>query len=334
MNPSREVALKLLREFPNAATKTLARKAYAEFPELWNSLDTCRGMFRRLRGASGVRDRSKSSVKEFFREPQKPGDPFEKLPEPLQTVEQWKPVQIDGPLKVGVICDPHIPYHNTVALRTALNCCRDRGADVLLFNGDLADFFAVSFWEKDPRNRNFKAERDAVVEFLGIARNAFPKARIVWKLGNHEERFARYMQLKAPELLDLAEFSFEHVFKLSEFGVELVKDRNPIAIGALWAIHGHEYKVAIQNPVSPARGLYLRAKVSCVTGHFHQTSQHSEPDLTDKVTSTWGVGCLCDLHPGYMPLNKWNHGFAFVEVDKDGAFQVDNLRIVGGKAWH
>lgn len=31
-------------------------------------------------------------------------------------------------------------------------------------------------------------------------------------------------------------------------------------------------------------------------------------------------------------FTKWNHGFAHVEVDDDGMFEVDNYRIIGGKA--
>lgn len=38
---------------------------------------------------------------------------------------------------------------------------------------------------------------------------------------------------------------------------------------------------------------------------------------------------MCDLAPDYARLNKWNHGFALVEVRDDGEFDVENLRIVG-----
>ena len=46
--------------------------------------------------------------------------------------------------------------------------------------------------------------------------------------------------------------------------------------------------------------------------------------------STWSTGCLCDLHPDYRPLNNWNHGFAIVEVAKDGTFQVQNKTVING----
>jgi hypothetical protein len=52
--------------------------------------------------------------------------------------------------------------------------------------------------------------------------------------------------------------------------------------------------------------------------------------MNGNITTTWSVGCLSELHPMYMPLNKWNHGFAIVDIDKED-FQVTNKRIHNGK---
>jgi hypothetical protein len=42
---------------------------------------------------------------------------------------------------------------------------------------------------------------------------------------------------------------------------------------------------------------------------------------------------MCDLHPFWNPLNKWNHGFATVELNgRDGGdFHVDNHRVIKGE---
>jgi hypothetical protein len=100
----------------------------------------------------------------------------------------------------------------------------------------------------------------------------------------------------------------------------------------LWGIHGHEYVGGISAPVNPARGLFLKSKVSCFQGHNHQSSSHTEPTLTGKMVTTWSLGCLSELHPAYMPLNKWNHGFAEVDLDPNGEdFEFNNYRIFNGK---
>jgi len=168
---------------------------------------------------------------------------------------------------------------------------------------------------------------------LATLREGFPKARLVYKLGNHEERYERYMSVKAPELLGVAEFETQHLLGFANLGVGLVRDKRPIRLGKLNVVHGHEYSFPIANPVNPARGYFLRAKTHCLGGHLHQSSQHSEKNLEGKVVSTWSTGCLCDLHPDYRPLNNWNHGFAFVEIDKAGAFHVENLKLIDGEIY-
>jgi hypothetical protein len=55
--------------------------------------------------------------------------------------------------------------------------------------------------------------------------------------------------------------------------------------------------------------------------------------MLGKLITTWSTGCLCNLNPDYMVLNKWNHGFAFVEVGSNGDFTVKNHRIYKGRVW-
>jgi hypothetical protein len=64
--------------------------------------------------------------------------------------------------------------------------------------------------------------------------------------------------------------------------------------------------------------------------HFHQTSEHTEPTISGEIITCWSVGCLCNLHPEYMPLNKWNHGFAEI-YNEDGFFNVKNRKIINYK---
>jgi hypothetical protein len=54
--------------------------------------------------------------------------------------------------------------------------------------------------------------------------------------------------------------------------------------------------------------------------------------MNGKIITTWSVGCLCELNPAYMPLNRWNNGFAMVELDSNGEdFYFHNKRIYKGK---
>ena len=326
-----DVAAALVRKFPKAATMTLARMAFKKWPSLWVNLEACRHSFRYLRGANGTRHRPRATKRGLAREPQKPGDPFGRIPEPVE--DNWRAVTFDGKLNALILNDLHIPYHDAKFIDAAIKCGRHHSCDFVLLNGDIMDCYATSHWQTDPRKRDFRSERDKTHEFLAYVRQQFPKARIVYKLGNHEERYESYMMLKAPEMLDMPEFDFSNLLHFEELGIECVRDKMPISLGKLHVIHGHEYRFAIQNPVNPARGLFMRGKVNALCGHFHRSSSHSEKSMDEKVVTCWSVGAGCGMHPDYMPLNSWNLGFARVEVSAAGAFRVNNLRFVDGEVY-
>lgn len=332
--PSGSYLRELVAKFPDAPALTLAKIAFREHPESWTSVESCRRAVRSVLGVSGDHNRRKRTDKSLYREP-RPAGWKGVIPEALVQLPGWGTVVVPGPQKVLVLSDLHVPFHDPAAIAIALDHGLSRKPTMVLLNGDVADHYAQSEFVKDPRQRDFPAEvRDVRQLLAGLRRRFGKKVRITYKHGNHEERFTRYLRLKAPELLGLPDFEWGSVFGLDEHGIELVQDKRPIRLGDhLNVIHGHEYRFQITNPVNPARGFFLRAKANVLGGHFHQTSSHSEKTLDGKVVSTFSTGALCDLRPEYRPLNNWNHGFAWVEIDKGGGFHVDNLKIIGGKVF-
>lgn len=196
----------------------------------------------------------------------------------------------------------------------------------------MADFYSMSFWMTDPRERKFGRELKMMRDFLGLVRDGFPDADIVYKIGNHEERYIRYMTVKAPELLSVSSFDFEEITHCNKYNVKVVGDKRIVKIGYLNAIHGHEFGKGTFSPVNPARTFFLKGKEHCIGAHFHQTSQHSEKTMNEDVIGCWSIGCVSDLHPDYRPINAWNHGFALVERDGH-KFEVSNKKIIDGKVY-
>jgi predicted phosphodiesterase len=324
------LARELVQQTPNAPAKTIARRLYAEHPERFNSLETARDSVRYVLGIHGKHSKKSG----LCREPRKPGAVFDALPAAKSTFDaEWCATPITGARRSLLLQDIHIPYHDNAALNIAIEEGRRRKCDTIILNGDTADFYTVSDWERDPKHRNFREEVESLKQFLGYLRGKFPKAEIWWKDGNHEERYWRYLRVKAPELWGIEEFSLRSVLHLDDYGVKYVGEMRPILLGKLFVLHGHEYRFPISNPVNPARGLFLRAKALACVGHFHVTSQHSERALDQKVVTCWSIGALCDLHPAYRPLNGWNHGLAIVETDAQGVFHMDNLRIIDGRVY-
>ena len=228
---------------------------------------------------------------------------------------------------VGILSDIHVPFHSEVALQAAVGHFKTVGIDALILNGDTCDFYAISRWIKDPKKRDFRGEINAATQLLAWLRQEFPGVPIVFKAGNHEERWKHWLWQHAPEISDDPRMGLDQWLDFAEHGIELVEDQRPIMCGELPVLHGHEKGKGISSPVNQARGAFLRLLHTVLEGHGHRTSGHAESDMWHRETFCWSTGCLCDLTPEYARVNRWNWGFATVTVDTAGSFDVDNYRI-------
>ena len=322
---AREYRVKYGMDMP---TRKLSRIMYSENNLTFKNIDDARTVIQKIEGkAGGKRHKASSKNTQFYKPEHRPENPYE-LPKSDETI--YEPYIIKG-RRILVLSDIHIPYHSIPALTAAFDWARDKDVDTVLLNGDTIDAHRLSKYVTDPKKRDFAGELETFREFFTVLVQAFPKAQIIFKIGNHEERYDAFLAQKAGELSGVSEFSLENIIRSRAQGIEFVTDKRIMKAGDLNIIHGHEFTGGTFSPVNIARGLFLKAKVSAIQGHNHQTSEHTETDMNGRITTTWSVGCLSELHPMYMPLNKWNHGFAFVEVQPDGDFQVQNKRIHKGE---
>ena len=330
---SGKTTMEALAKWPELASLTLARKLYEENPELYTTLDNARASIRYYRGALGQGNRNKQNIQDF--QPAKHATAMG-IPNPFFLPEsdevEWEPYIIPPSVtRLLILSDVHIPYHNVEAVTLALQYGKDKNVNGIMLNGDILDFYGLSDFEKDPRKRRFSEELEMGRQFLRVLRKEFEGVPIYYKLGNHEERYERYLRIKAPELLDVADFRMDVLLRFGELGVELIDDKRITKFGKLNIMHGHEFGKSVFSPVNPARGLYMRGKENCIAGHNHQTSSHVEPSMNGHVVNTWSTGCLCELHPAYMPINKWNLGFAYAEREDGDGFTVHNHTIINGR---
>ncbi len=316
-NARYERAQQLCREFPDADTRTLAKRLAREFK---CTIEQARSSLRRVRGQVGKAHRKHATV------PKKAGKAGAKPKLPPSQSEEWKPLNLD-PGKTLCLSDIHIPYHDSAAVEAAVTWARRRKPDTVLLNGDTLDFYTISRWIKDPRKRDFKAELEAGVEFLRWLRNKFSSSRIIFKVGNHEDRWNHWLWNSAPEICDLPHVQLDAILELDDIGIELIGDGRPVQAGSLPIFHGHELPKGMTNPVNMARGAFLRMLDTVLVGHGHRSSSHTEPSWMHTEVTTWSQGCLCNLYPEYARINKWNHGFAFIEHESSGEFDLQNLRI-------
>lgn len=317
----------LAREYRNnhgmeMPTLKLARIMYNENNLLFKNIEDARGVLRFIEGKRSV----KIGKHVTHPMPERPRNPYA-LPESDET--EYKPYKITGHKRIAVFSDIHVPYHSIAAVSAALSFCKKDKVDALLLNGDILDAFQLSRFVKDPRKRHFAEELKAFQGLIQVFRREL-KCKIYFKYGNHEERYEHFLFQKARELVGVEEFELENIIRQRAGDIEIIKDKRIMQAAGLNIIHGHEFSQGFFSPVNVARGLFLRGKTSAMQGHSHQTSEHTESDMNGKITTTWSLGCLSELHPQYAPLNKWNWGFAVIDIDKN-KFDVRNKRIAKGE---
>jgi predicted phosphodiesterase len=327
---SGKVVSEYLEKYPKLQKLTLAKKIYKEHPALFTSVHNVRNMINFRTGSCGEFNRKSKLDKSQFRPLRNDTDPFKFLP--VSHADPFEPFEIKQG-RVLIISDLHFPYQHNKAIESALKYGLKKKANCILINGDLIDFAGISRHEKDFRHRSVNEEFEAVRAFLKGLRELFPKARIIFKYGNHDERWEKWLFLKAPEIFDCSDFQLDVLLRLGELKIEVVKDKRPIKIGKLTVLHGHELAGG-SGGVNPARGAFLKTFDSVLIGHFHKTSSNTEATINGDIISTQSTGCLCGMNPMYMPINRWNLGFAYVRhFLKSGNYNLRNLRIIKGKVY-
>lgn len=317
-----EMAKKIVRENPDHPARGLARMLVKESRNAI-TMEQARSRVRGLLGIKGeyARKKLKPVVK---REPRQAGVIY-KMPTSL--AEDWTPHVLGVTGRIGILSDIHIPYHSERAVEAAVRHLKKLKIAGLVLNGDVADFYSVSRHEKDPKKRDFSGELTACREFMGWIRQQFPSIPIVLKQGNHEYRWCSWIYQHAPELSKEPRLNLHQWLDLINHGIDYVENKRPIMLGKLPVLHGHELPNGIAAPVNPARGAFMRTLSTVLVGHSHRTSGHAESNMWHEEIFCWSTGCLCELTPEWMPINRWNWGFASVTVDESGEFDVANYRI-------
>lgn len=325
-----KVAAEYLLKFRDTPSMRIARVLYKDHPLLFTTVDSARSTVRLLRGKMGDEHRRENRhISEFVETKVRSTDAYQLPALPKSHAEPWEPFVIHGAQRILVLSDIHFPFHDELALETAIAHGSRIDPTIVLLNGDIIDGYEQSRFEKDPRKRTASVELQMLKDLFAHLRARLPKARIIFKEGNHDERWEKYMMRCAPVLFGIPEFNLYAMAECVAHGVEHVNDKRKIIAGKLTILHGHELQGG--GGVNPARALYLKTGGHALIGHWHRSSEHYEKQLDDSVVGAWSTGCLCDMSPDYARINKWSHGAATLEVKEDGTFMVDNFRIINGE---
>lgn len=230
--------------------------------------------------------------------------------------------------RVGILSDIHFPYHDLTALTCAIKYLKEQNIDCLYLNGDLMDMVSISRHNPSKQDRDLKREVDMNREFLQRLRDIFRNIPIYYKLGNHENRFARALNDDAEEFAQLHDLQFNIFFRLDKLNIIMVEDWQGMEMGDLLVLHGHELYGG--GGVNPSQNLLNKTICNTLIGHVHRTSTTQKKTGFKEFINTYSTGCLTLLSPKYMPFSMHNHGFAIVEIE-NGKSNVKNIQIRDGK---
>lgn len=309
MNKPNPIIFEYLKTYPNTANLTLAKKIYSEHPDKFKSIEDIRTSIRYYRGSRGDNERKKA--KHYI-------DYFEKLKTELPKGETEKIEPYFLPKdrkKVLIISDIHLPYHDDKALFGAIQFGLENKVDTIYINGDLLDMATISKHDNLVSKTSVKYEIDCAKIFLKGLRENFPNALIIYKYGNHDLRFDKWIRLKAPELLDIEHIMLSEILGLRELDIIQLDSAQWCYMWEYVVLHGHELPIK-SGGINPARSTRLKLNRPAIIGHFHRMNRDIATIMGKEQYSVYSNGCLCDLSPNYMPINDWNHSCILVDNGK------------------
>jgi predicted phosphodiesterase len=166
------------------------------------------------------------------------------LVEKIKTGEHLKDLQKPKPRKIVkgeklekilFIPDCHFPYQDYAGFNLMMEVAKDFKPDHVIILGDFIDMYSVSSHDKNPK-RTGRLEEEITASVKALWRvKALGAKNNVYIEGNHENRLARYLMNKAPELWD--RINIPTVLALDKLGFEFIPYRSHYQLGKLFLTH-------------------------------------------------------------------------------------------------
>ncbi len=327
----RDLVRTFLEENPTIKeNRKLAKMLHSKYPLLFKTVDSARGVVRGVQGLSGKQSIDKKGVSVLF---------VEKLAElrakhniVTETEMDLSPYVLNSRFKRPLILsDTHFPYTDMKALDIALDDGYKSGCDSIIINGDFEDFKTLAKFLSKPNAMRAIETMEGAKDLLKYIKESLG-VKTIYHEGNHTVRWEHYLLRNAPEFWGLADITLKGLYDCAKQNIDYVENERYMNVGKLAVAHGNHIVKGIFAPVNAARGVFTKTNSSTLIGHVHRTSEHIETDIHGKVIGCWSTGCLTNVRPEYNPqVSKHNHGFAIVDVDKNGDFEVLNKKIINYK---
>lgn len=197
-----------------------------------------------------------------------------------QQVEMKEQVFLTAEVTDGVIpvaSDIHCWHNvNTAGQRAFIKFCKDLNPSIVVLNGDVFDGAKLSRFPQVEFTKlpSVIEELKACKEYLTKIQQAAPNARLIWVMGNHDQRFIKSLIAAAAEFEGVSGFDIRDHFPLWEFCYRFtINDRQD---GMTDFVHNWS------GGVNAALANTMKAGCNYITGHTHRLLDRPWNDRTGR----------------------------------------------------
>lgn len=234
----------------------------------------------------------------------------------------------DGVIMVASDCH-YFPDVVSPAHKAFVKLIKQIKPAMVVMNGDVFDGATVSRYprvnwgvKKPP---TVKQELEAVSDRLHEIEKASGNAKLIWTLGNHDQRFESRLVSAAPEYEGVAGFSLKEHFPRWNHCMSLMVNENLMI--------KHRFRSSVHSTYLNT----LHSGVSFINGHLHRLQASIYSDYRG---TRWGVdtGTLADIdgeHMGYGEDDPKNHcsGFAVLTIVNGQLIQPELCAVLNNVAY-
>ena len=237
---------------------------------------------------------------------------------------------------MGIFQDTHNPFQDQRVIREVELFLFELQPDLMVYPGDMSDFYLLSKFDKNPnRADTLQQDLNSTAALFKRHREGMPNTRMIFTLGNHEDRLRRYLWSNSPALASLDCLTIEGLYKLRENEIECVDYEEGILFnGNFMVTHGDLIRA---HSGYTAKGMSDKHGGSGICGHSHRGGNSLKTNRFG-VYGWWENYCLCDLDLDYVSHPNWQQGFSVV-TDIHERFWIEPIQIIhrkfiyGGKTY-
>lgn len=216
-----------------------------------------------------------------------------------------------------VVPDTHAPFHDQRAWDLMIKVGKALKPDHIVHIGDLIDFYSISKFTKDPSRKLSVDSEIKVARTLLDDLDSLGASNKHLLMGNHDDRFQRYLFERAPELVGIEELSLPYLLGLKKRGWDWTRYRDDYKLGKAFFTHDAGF-----YGVNALKSTYQRYQHNVIFGHSHRFDSLQRGNAIGERHFAGQFGWLGDFKAvdytyRAQATSDWAHGFGIGYLDKE-----------------